>query len=186
MATNTLIQKLFASDETGVGEDSNAVSNRQQIEKFRASEVITAGATVSLDVSQTSNGLRGLVVAEADADDYAPVGIYQGYNSMDEAAVIAGTITPQDAAAGDFIDIVIRGIVEEALTKGDVVGIDAGDRLTMSTDGKLIKVDSYRTDLGDGTGTTTGAVTQSPHVVAIAMEDQTADSKTRVLVLKSW
>ena len=171
MATNTLIQKLFASDETGVGEDSNAVSNRQQIEKFRATEAITAGALVALDVSQTSNGLRGLCVAEADGTDYIPVGVYAGTD---------------DAASGDFIDIVIRGIVEKALTKGDVVNIAAGDRLTMSTDGKLVKVDSYRTDLGDGTGTTTGAVTQSPHVVAIAMEAQTADNSSRVFVLKSW
>lgn len=174
MATNTLIQKLFASDETGVGEDSNAVSNRVQIEKFRATEAITKGACVSLDVSQTSNGLRGMCVAEADATDYIPVGIYPG-----------GT-DAVDAANGEFIDIVIRGIVEEALTKGDVVNIATGDRLTMSTNGKLIKVDSYRTDLGDGTGTTTGAVTQSPHVVAIAMEAQTGDSTSRVFVLKSW
>tara|TARA_R100000951_G_scaffold107797_2_gene103507 strand:- start:16259 stop:16774 length:516 start_codon:yes stop_codon:yes gene_type:complete len=171
MATNTLIQKLFASDETSVGEDSNAVSNRIQVEKFRATEAISAGATVSLDVSQTSNGLRAMCVAEADATDYIPVGIYA---------------STDDAASGDFIDIVLRGIVEEALTKGDVVNIAAGDRLTMSTDGKLIKVDSYRTDLGDGTGTTTGAVTQSPHVVAIAMEAQSADSTSRVFVLKSW
>jgi len=171
MATNTLIQKLFASDETSVGEDSNAVSNRIQVEKFRATEAISAGATVSLDVSQTSNGLRAMCVAEADGTDYIPVGVYAGTD---------------DAASGDFIDIVLRGIVEEALTKGDVVNIAAGDRLTISTDGKLVKVDSYRTDLGDGTGTTTGAVTQSPHVVAIAMEAQTADNSSRVFVLKSW
>jgi len=56
----------------------------------------------------------------------------------------------------------------------------------MSTDGKLVKVDSFRTDLGDGTGTTTGAVAQSPHVVAIAMEAQTGDNSSRVFVLKSW
>jgi len=55
MATNTLIQKLFGSDETGVGEDSNAVSNRVVTEKFLASEAISAGACVSLDVSQASN-----------------------------------------------------------------------------------------------------------------------------------
>jgi hypothetical protein len=28
MATNTLIQKLFGADESGVGEDSNLVTNR--------------------------------------------------------------------------------------------------------------------------------------------------------------
>jgi precorrin-2 methylase len=139
MATNTLLQKLFAVDETGVGETDAGVSNRQQIETFRCSEAIAAGATVSLDVSQTSNGLRGMVVSEADAADYIPVGI----------AVSAG-------AEDSFIEVTIRGIVEEALTKGDVVGITAGDALVISSAGKLEKAPSYRTDLGDGTGVTAG------------------------------
>ena len=65
MATNTLIQKLFAVDEVGVGEESTLDSNRQQIETFRCGEAIAAGATVSLDVSQASNGLRAMCVSEA-------------------------------------------------------------------------------------------------------------------------
>ena len=99
MATNTLIQKLFGADEVDVGETDAGVSNRQQIETFRCSEAIAAGATVSLDVSQTSNGLRGMVVSEADAADFIPVGI----------AVSAGVLD-------GYIDVTIRGIVEEALT----------------------------------------------------------------------
>ena len=169
MATNTLIQKLFALDETGVGEDSILDSNRQQLETFRCSEIITPGACVSLDVSQTSNGLRALCVAEADAADYIPVGI----------AVSAGAID-------SFIEITIRGIVEEALTKGDVVGITAGDALIISSAGKLEKAPSYRTDIGDGTGTTVGAVLVQQTIVAIAMETTAADGSSRVFVLNNY
>jgi hypothetical protein len=169
MATNTLLQKLFAVDETGVGETDAGVSNRQQIETFRCSEAIAAGATVSLDVSQTSNGLRGMVVSEADAADYIPVGI----------AVSAG-------AEDSFIEVTIRGIVEEALTKGDVVGITAGDALVISSAGKLEKAPSYRTDLGDGTGVTAGTLLIQQTIVAIAMEAQAADGTSRVFVLNNY
>jgi hypothetical protein len=169
MATNTLLQKLFAVDETGVGESDAGVSNRQQIETFRCSEAIAAGATVSLDVSQTSNGLRGMVVSEADAADYIPVGI----------AVSAG-------AEDSFIEVTIRGIVEEALTKGDVVGITAGDALVISSAGKLEKAPSYRTDLGDGTGVTAGTLLIQQTIVAIAMEAQAADGSSRVFVLNNY
>jgi hypothetical protein len=169
MATNTLLQKLFAVDETGVGETDAGVSNRQQIETFRCSEAIAAGATVSLDVSQTSNGLRGMVVSEADAADYIPVGI----------AVSAG-------AEDSFIEVTIRGIVEEALTKGDVVGITAGDALVISSAGKLEKAPSYRTDLGDGTGVTAGTLLIQQTIVAIAMEAQAADGSSRVFVLNNY
>lgn len=91
MATNTLIQKLFGADESGVGEDSNLVSNRIVTEKFRASEAISAGACVSLDVSAASNGERSMIVALADASDYVPVGI---------AATAA-------SASGEYIDVIL-------------------------------------------------------------------------------
>jgi len=172
MATSTLIQKLFGSDETGVGEDSNAVSNRVQTEKFLAVEAITAGATVSLDVSQASNGQKAMIVAEADAADYIPVGIY------------AGTT---DAAIGDFIDVILRGIVEEALVDGSGTAITAGDRLYVSTNGKLVKAPSYRSDQKEGSGGAgAGAVTQQVHVVAIALEASSSDATSRVFVLKNF
>ena len=56
MATSTLIQKLFASDESGVGEDSIKVSNRQEVEIFFTSEAISDGDLVCLDISKTSDG----------------------------------------------------------------------------------------------------------------------------------
>lgn len=123
MATNTLIQKLFAADESGVGEDSNAVSSRVQHETFRAGETISAGATVSLDFSQTSNGERALVVKEADSADACPIGVYDG---------------SVEAASGSFIKVCIRGIVEEALVNG-TVAVAVGDALAISADGKLVK-----------------------------------------------
>jgi len=172
MATSTLIQKLFGSDETGVGEDSNAVSNRVQTEKFLASEAISVGATVSLDISQASNGQRAMVVAEADATDYCPVGVYAG---------------SADAATGDFIDVVLRGIVEEALVDGSGTAVVAGDRLYISTNGKLVKAPSYRSDQKEGSGGAgAGAVTQQVHVVAIALEASSSDASSRVFVLKNF
>jgi hypothetical protein len=111
-----------------------------------------------------------MVVSEADAADYIPVGI----------AVSAG-------AEDSFIEVTIRGIVEEALTKGDVVAIAAGDRLVVSTSGKLIQAPSYRSDQKEGSGGAgAGAVTQQNLIVAIAMEAQTGDSTSRVYVLNNY
>ena len=172
MATSTLIQKIFGADESGVGEDSNLVSNRIQTEKFRCSEAIAAGATVSLDVSQSSNGERAMVVALADAADYVPVGVYAGSTA---------------AASGDLIDVTLRGIVEEALTDGSGTAITAGDRLYVSTAGKLIKAPEYRSDQKEGSGGAgAGAVTQQVHIVAIALEASSSDASSRVFVLKNF
>ena len=147
MATSDLIQKLYASDESGVGEDGVTMSNRRRIERFRVSEQITAGATVSLDVSQSDNGQRAMVVALADASDYIPVGVF---DSDDDSA------NPADADVGDvFINVVTRGIVEEALTDGSGTAIAAGDRLTVDTAGKLVQVTKFRTDILGGSGSTT-------------------------------
>ena len=130
MATSTLIQKLFGADEIAssddLGQSSTAVSNRQQTETFHCSEAITAGAAVALDVSQANNGLRSLVVAEADATDYVIVGVYTGGDNAD------------DAEADTDIEVVIRGIVEEALVDGSGSAITAGDALFVGVDGKLI------------------------------------------------
>ena len=170
MATSTLIQKLFGADESGVGEDSNLVSNRIVTEKFRASEAISAGACVSLDVSAASNGERSMIVALADGSDYVPVGI----------------ASTEASAAGEYIDVIIRGIVEEALVDGSGTSVAAGDRLAISTAGKLVKSTQFRTDLGDGTGTTTGTVASPDLIVAIALEAQSSDATSRVFVLKNF
>ena len=183
MSSSKYIQRIFSADESSVGEGSIGISNRSVIEEFVASEAISAGATVSLDVSQSTDGEILLKVAEADGTDNVPVGIYLGYELDQSDDVASGDITPVDAASGDRIKVLIRGIAVEALVDGSGDNISSGDKLTFSTDGKLVLVTQFRTDLGDGTGTTTGTVAQPDQVVAIALEANTTDSTSKVLVI---
>lgn len=167
MATNTLIQKLFANDESGVGEDVIGSSDRRVIERFRASEVITAGATVSLDLSQTSNAEKSFIVALADGTDACPVGVFDASADSGDPAT-DGTI---------YVDIVTRGIVEEALVDGSGTNVAVGDALFISSAGKLV---AQAVDEG-------GAATfnlQAP--VAIALEAQNADGTSRVYVISQF
>lgn len=183
MSSSKYIQKIFAADEASVGEGSIAVSNRSVLEIFVATEAITAGACVSLDVSQSTNGQILFNVAEADGTDNVPVGIYLGHSLDQSAAVAADPTLAVDAAAGERIEVLLRGIAVEALVDGSGTSVSAGDKLTFSTAGKLVKVTQFRTDLGDGTGTTTGTVAQPDQVVAIALEAISSDAKAKVLVI---
>tara|TARA_R100000734_G_C3287301_1_gene79757 strand:+ start:139 stop:627 length:489 start_codon:yes stop_codon:yes gene_type:complete len=162
MATNTLIQRLFSADESGVNEESNTCSNRVQHEIFRAGETITAGATVSLDFSQTSNGERALVVKEADAADVVGIGVYDG---------------DTDGVQDTFIRICIRGIVENALVNGSGTNIAIGDALYRSVDGKLVAQEIDEDGSSDFN-------LKAP--VAVAMEASTADETARVFVIKNY
>ena len=101
MATNTLIQKLFASDESGVGEDSIKVSNRQQVETFFASEAISDGDLVCLDISKTSDGDKMSYVKKLKTD----VGL---------TAVAIGIADQAAIEAGDQIRVVIKGFKADA------------------------------------------------------------------------
>ena len=94
MATNTLIQKLFASDESGVGEDSIKVSNRQELETFFASEAIADGDLVCLDISKTSDGDKMSYVKKLKTD----AGV---------TAVAIG-IADQGVSAGEQVRVVIK------------------------------------------------------------------------------
>jgi hypothetical protein len=156
MASSNYIQKIFAADEVAgsvdLGEGSTQDSNRNQVEIFLASEAITAGALVSLDLSQTTNGEKLFIIAEADATDACPVGV----------AVSA-------IAANAKGEVVIKGIVEEALTNGSATPIVVGDALTFSADGKLVKK----------------AAANEPEC-AVALEAQAADGTSRVYVLKRF
>ena len=160
MATNTLIQKLFAVDEIGVGESDNGVSNRRQIETYRATAAIAAGDAVAFDLTQTSNGLRAMCIKPANT----------GTTGSEIAIGVAESAIAVDA----FGDVVLKGIVEEAKTKGDVVNIAVGDVLAATgADGKL---HAYAVDEG-------GAATFNlASYTAIALEAQTGDSTSRVLV----
>lgn len=154
MASSNYIQKIFSADELGgsLGEDSVQDSNRNNVEIFLAGETITAGALVSLDLSQSTNGEKLFVIKEADATDACPIGV-----CVDGAA--------QDAKC----EVVIKGIVEEALTDGDPTAIAVGDALTLSVDGKLVKK----------------AAANSPEC-AVALEAQAADGTSRVYIVKRF
>ena len=109
MATNTLIQKLFASDESGVGEDSIKVSNRQELETFFASEAIADGDLVCLDISKTSDGDKMSYVKKLKTD----AGV---------TAVAIG-IADQGVSAGDQIRVVIKGFKAAAnVATGAAIG----------------------------------------------------------------
>jgi len=112
MATSTLIQKLFASDESGVGEDSIKVSNRQELETFFSSEAITDGDLVCLDISKTSDGDKMSYVKKLKTD-------------VGDTAVAIGiadqTITSDNI--GDQIRVVIKGFKAGAnIATGAAVG----------------------------------------------------------------
>jgi len=114
MATNTLLQKLFATDESGVGEDSVLDSNRRQVERFLADGTIAQGAPVIFDVVDGGAGEVVMKVVESSADK-AAIGV-----------------ALSSAVAGDFVDVCISGICE-GLVKGTNnagnVAISAGDYL---------------------------------------------------------
>jgi len=123
MASSTYIQKIYANDELGssVGEDSTQDSNRNQVEIFLAGENISAGALVSLDLSQATNGEKLFVIKEADGTDACPIGV--------------AAVAISNGAKGE---VVLKGIVEEAKVNG-TVAVAVGDVLTLSSAGKLVK-----------------------------------------------
>lgn len=155
MASSNYIQKIFAADEVAgsvdLGQGSTQDSNKNQVEIFLASEAITAGALVSLDLSQTTNGEKLFIIALADATDACPVGV--AVNAI---------------AEGAKGEVVIKGIVEEALVNG-TAPVAVGDALTLSTDGKLIKK----------------TAAEEPQC-AIALEASSSDATSRVFVCKNF
>jgi len=159
MATNRLIQKLFGADETGVGEDSNLISNRRSVEKFRVNqnESIVAGDAVAFDMTATG-GERLMCIRLA--------------NTGTTGAKVAIGVAAEPGSQGQFIDVVLCGIVEEAKVKGDVKNVAIGMPLAATgADGKLHAI-----------SVTGGAEELPSQGVAIAMEASTADGTSRVLV----
>ena len=109
MATQNLLQRLDnAADTTG---SSINASNRRIEEVFIASEAITSGQAVSLDIDQTADSDKALYVKLTDAGGaklYFCVGI-----------------ALESAAIGEAVRVCIRGICEAsvagATAKGDVL-----------------------------------------------------------------
>lgn len=125
MATSTLIQKLFGSDEIGqsVGDDSSVISNRREVERFLADGAIGAGDLVTLDLVSGGSGEVAMKVIECPAGGH-PFGV---------ALEAAG-------AAGEFINVCIKGFCEAQVEgqKSDgaagqtASAISAGDYLVAS------------------------------------------------------
>ena len=157
MATNTILQSLNDSTEAA----GITSSNRRQSETFIASAAIAAGAVVSLDLSKSDNGDKALYVREAKSDDAnaaCPIGV-----------------AVNDADAAENVEIIIRGVVEEAKVKGDVVNVAVGDALVAT--GVLGKL--HATAVAEG-----GAANfklKAP--VAIALEAISSDATARVFVV---
>ena len=110
MATNTLIQKLYGKDESGVGEGEASQSNRRQIETFIASAAIVAGDAVAFDLSQTSDGLKTMRVLKADTDAAT-------------SKCFVGVALEAAAAEGDRVDVCIAGICTALIGSGGGVGV---------------------------------------------------------------
>ena len=112
MATNTLIQKLFASDESGVGEDSVKVSNRQELETFFASESISDGDLVCLDISKSSDGDKMSYVKKLKTDA-----------GLTAVAIGIADQTISSDQVGDLIRVVIKGFKADAnIATGAAIG----------------------------------------------------------------
>lgn len=157
MATNTILQSLNDSTEAA-GVTS---SNRRQSETFIASAAIAAGAVVSLDLSKSDNGDKALYVREAKSDDAnaaCPIGV-----------------AVNDAETAETVEIIIRGVVEEAKVKGDVTNVAVGDALVAT--GVLGKLHAIPIDEGGSAAFNL----QAP--VAIALEATSADATSRVFVV---
>ena len=131
MATNRLIQRLFGADESGVGEDAVAVSNRRVVETFRAAGAIGEGDLVCFNVADGGAGEVVMEVIECPAGAH-PIG-----------AAIAS------AASGEDVRVVIGGIAEAQVKGSESNGaggeqnavISSGDYLCISntTAGTLYK-----------------------------------------------
>ena len=126
MATSTLVQYLETARQSSgqldpTGLPSNAVGtstmDRRQTETFLASGAIVAGEVVSLDASKTEDGDKAVFVIQADntaAATNVPVGV----------ALAA-------AAAGEKVEVCVRGVCEARVTAGVLAGA------VLATDGGL-------------------------------------------------
>jgi hypothetical protein len=176
MSTTSYINRIFGRDESGVNEATVSASARRKVETFVAGEAIAVGDFVALNFAETADGEKGLVVKKADSsntDIICVVGVAIEAATTDETSSDSGSTNDRTK----LIKVVVAGLVDQANVDGSVV---KGDRLVASsTAGRAATAPSFRTDLGDGTGTTTGTVEQAPQIIGIACE---ADAANKALV----
>jgi len=146
MATSTLIQyleterygSLPGAGVEAVGPES---MNRRQIETFIASGAITAGQTVVLNILETADGDKAIHVVPSNT-------------GSDDTTCFVGVAITDASAAGDKVDVCVRGVCEATVK-------------TAAAKGKLLYITSTAGVLDDVPGTAP-ATDSSP--VAVALE----------------
>ena len=158
MATQNLLQRLDTAEDT-TGSSTNA-SNRRIEEVFIASEAITAGDFVCLDLSKSDDSDKILFVKKLNTTAITSLGV----------GVAIATV-----AADENVRVCIRGMISANV----VSTVAQGDRLvSSSTAGRAEVAPEFRTDLGDGTGTTTGTVVQQRSIIAFAVGAESSNAAT--------
>lgn len=162
MAQNTLLQYLD-NDAGGAGVTS---SNRRTTEIFLAGETVVVGDVVSLDLAQSSDGDKGLIIVKADtgtATDTMAVGVVL------RSAEPTGALT-----IGSRIEVVTRGLVTANVDGATV----AGSRLIVGSTAGRLAIAADIVESGSAT------VAQRP-IIAIAAEADTANL-AKVYVLATF
>ena len=181
MSSSRYIQKVYASDESSVGEDSATQSARQVVEVFRAGEAISAGDAVCFDFSQSTIAQMFAVVKKLD-DGAANTSVFCG-------------IAAQDIAEDAFGKVIVEGLAPNANV---ATGAAKGDYLILSsTGGRLEPADGSVTLTVNGSGAlaTTSLTPINSEVIvgnsaasvkcAIALEAESSNAAD-VWVLKSY
>ena len=154
MATQNLLQRLDPAAET-TGSSVNA-SDRRIEEVFVASEAITAGDLVCLDLSQSDDSDKALFVKKLTAT---------AVSNLCVGVAIAA------AAEGENVRVCIRGMISANVT----TGVAQGDRLTASsTSGRAEKYADVSIDEG---GSATKTVVFKP-IVAFAVGAESGNFAT--------
>jgi hypothetical protein len=122
MSTQNIIQYLETSQYNALpsgGTTSVGVGamNRRQVETFIAAEAIAANDLVSLDLSKTSDGDKGIYIVKADTG-----------TATDKCAI--GFALNGATAAGETVDVTVAGIHESANVDGATA---AGDTLCIGS-----------------------------------------------------
>jgi hypothetical protein len=180
MSSSRYIQKVYHSDESGVGEDSASQSARQVLEVFRAGEAITAGDAVCFDFSQSTIAQMFAVVKKLDS-------------GAANTSVFCG-VAAESAASGAFVKVVVEGLAPNANV---ATGVAKGEYLILSSTAGRFDSQQEVTLAVDGTGAlaTSGLSPVSQTVLvggaaqavkcAIALEAESSNAAD-VWVLKSY
>ena len=177
MSSVRYINKVYASDESSVGEDSATQSARQVLEVFRAGEAITSGDAVCFDLSQSTIAQMFAVVKKLDS-------------GAANTSVFCG-VASEDAASGDYVKVVVEGLAPDANVASSVA---KGDYLILSaTGGRLAAQETIDLAVDGASNITTTATSVNVDVggavgavkCAIALEADTANAAD-VWVIKSY